>query len=286
MTYSTPLFLSSSGRSGTTMVMRILSAHPDILVRSIFPYETRMIQYAYLCKQNGKNVFDGQSVNLKQTEYKPFQGNDDLANQWAKRQLNVPLGENGESLAKAFYQAILEEEGKKDPVYVAEKTIGLDLVTELINTFEEACVIALFRDPRDIFCSIKSFNARRGFLSFGEEYGDELLFEFTVSFLKRLKSFSEVYPRVFRVNYEDLIYNPAESIVQLFSQLNVRTDFSIIENATNSAFHEKTNQIKHHKTSGENVKNSVDRWRKIEDENIIEIFDRFQDDIKELGYDY
>jgi len=282
----TPLFLTSSGRSGTTMMMKILSAHPDILARTIFPYETRMIQYAYLCEKNGNKVFDGESISLKQTEYKPFQGDDYLARHWAKRQLNMPLGENGKSLAKAYYQVTLEEENKSNPVYVAEKTIGLELVTELIKSFEDARVIALFRDPRDIFCSIKSFNARRGFLSFGEEHGDELMFEFTVNFLKRLKSFSEVNPCIFRVNYEDLIYKPAESVVQLFSKLNLRADIPIIENVINSAFHENTNQIKRHKTSGINAKNSVDRWRNIEDERTIEMFDRFQDDIKKLGYDY
>ena len=40
-----PIMVTSPGRSGSTLLMRMLAEHPDIIVHERFPYETNVFSY-------------------------------------------------------------------------------------------------------------------------------------------------------------------------------------------------------------------------------------------------
>lgn len=60
-----PIFVVSTGRSGSSMLMRLFSFHPQILVRSVFPYESRAFQNYYLASRNGLSHADFSPIEFK-----------------------------------------------------------------------------------------------------------------------------------------------------------------------------------------------------------------------------
>ena len=280
-----PLFIASTGRAGSTLMMRILSCHPQILIRTLFPYETRAAQYYYISSLQEPKLTSFLPVKFKNAEYRPFNSKlDPKSLAWSEKYNNLDLGNNGENITSKYYNFLSEIENKSEAIYYAEKTIGLSLMKEITQSLENSKVIFLQRDPRDIFFSIKSFNAKRGSLTFGEEDGDEALFSRLITFYKvSIKLMETLKERAIVIRYEDIMVNNYETLLWLFKKLGLNHKQELINSIIDSAFLLDNNTKQHCTTSkGES---SVSRWKQNANNRYLEIFDEFKNTLEILGYD-
>lgn len=279
-----PIFLASTGRAGSTLMMKVLSLHRQILARQIFPYEARAFQYYYLCDRQGEKHPTFLPIKLENVEYRPFQGNDKESVIWSEKNTSLVVEEYGANLTEKYYRFVSEIEEKPEAMSFVEKAIGLDLIKSITQFFHESQVIFLRRDPRDTFFSIKSFNQKRGFLSFGEEAGDEAMFSGLISYYKETIIFAKTLgARAITIRYEDLISSKDETLSCLFKKLKLDYSNLQINNLVNSAF-DLTKEVKNHRTT-EGEKTSLARWKREANSETIEMFEKFKDVINTLGYE-
>lgn len=279
----TPIYLVSSGRSGSTLLMKILSLHPQILVRSIFPYETRASQYYYLSYQQGKKQSSFSLLEFKNAVYRPFPLKDKDSAKWSESQSSTELTELGHNLTESYYSFLSVLEKKEKVSYFAEKAKGIHLCKLMTENFPNSKVIFLYRDPRDIFISAKLFNKKRGNSRFGGDKGDHAMYSQIIRFLKTAKKFSKnLGDRAVTITYEYLIEDKKNAIKALFEGLDIELNEDKVEKIAQVAF-EKTEESEKHKTT-EEAKKSVERWRDEVDEETNEIFKKFSNEIEDLGY--
>jgi len=279
------LFIASTGRAGSTLMMRILSCHPEILIRTLFPYETRAAQYYYVSSLQEPKSPIFLPIKFKNAEYRPFNSKldpDSIA--WSQNYNNIDLGNNGEQITNEYYNFLSEIENKSEAIYYAEKTIGLSLMKEITQSLNNSKVIFLQRDPRDTFFSIKSFNAKRGSLTFGEEDGDEALFSRLITFYKvSIKLIETLKERAVVIRYEDIMTNNYETLLLLFKKLGLNHQEELINSIVNSAFLVDKNTKQHCTTSKD--ESSISRWIQNANSEHLAIFDEFKKTLKVLGYD-
>ena len=279
-----PILVASTGRAGSTLLMKVLASHPEIIVRSLFPYETRASQYYYICNFEEMDTANFNPINWNGIEYRPFQGNDKKSAFWSQQQTQKGWEKQQVNLSDEYYSFVAELEDKPLAKSFAEKLVGLSLVEPMINSFPESKVIFLQRDPRDTFFSVKSFNQKRGYVSFGEEKGEATLFTNIISFYKYSQKLKKTLSQVNYINlkYEQLVTEKMATISQLFNSLDVDNSDRQVLAAIKYAFAESPESLKH-KTST-NVSASMSRWKREADDQVLEIFASFQKDLEQIGY--
>ena len=280
-----PIFLSSTGRAGSTLLMKILSCHSQIAVRTLFPHETRASQYYYLSHLQEQKKPTFLPLKLNGIEYRPFQGNDKESIAWSNKHRNVVIEGNGANLTEDYYRFVSKIENKPQASCFAEKLIGLPLVKQMVQDFKESQVIFLRRDPRDTFFSIKSFNKKRGFFSFGEEAGDEVMFSRLMSYYQGTINFAKsLDSRAVIVRYEDLINSKHDTILYLFKSLELDYSKQQIAQVIDSAF-EESKEVEFHRTTNKQ-KSSLARWKRESKDESLAIFNKFKTAFIILDYEY
>lgn len=277
------ILVASTGRAGSTLLMKILASHSEIVVRSLFPYETRASQYYYLANQKKVKMIDFAPITWNNTEYRPFQANDRQSTLWSQQQ-TTPNNQQSDHFSEAYYSFVSELENKPLAKCFAEKLIGLSLVKPMIDSFSETKVVFLQRDPRDTFFSIKSFNKKRGYLSFGEQQGEHALFANIIGFYKHCQRLRKTLNQENYINikYENLVTEKMATISQLFKKLDMDNSERQVLAAIEYAFAESPESL-NHKTSN-NVSASMSRWKLEADEPVLEIFASFKKELELMNY--
>ena len=185
----------------------------------------------------------------------------------------------GELLAagwRAFSDHVRSATGRPSANYYAEKTPHH--VVKSLDSSIPYCFIALLRDPRDVFLSIKNFNEKRQKKAFGWREGQSDR-EFAVQFLPKLKMAFSWARRAERaengllVCYEDLIRNPEYSYSKIGDFL--KTTVRAPEGAKIFTVH----------GTSESPLDSVGGWRKALDPAIADMITRSVDaELNEFGY--
>ena len=185
------------------------------------------------------------------------------------------------SLWTEFSIAMRETQGiaMDTPALYAEKTPNE--VAERANELLQAKNLFLLRDPRDEMVSIKSFNDKRGFNSFGWLDADtDISYAHKICknrrvFLQNIISF-EANERRMYVRYEDLILDGSNQTERLSSWLDQSLSFK--KATSNKQIQEK------HMTSG-TPSASVGRWKKELSNDVLQIFSKeLGTELSELGY--
>jgi hypothetical protein len=278
------LLLCSTGRAGSSIAMRILGAHEEILTRYLFPYETRAAQYYYARSLAEQKDNQFSPVKHRGAAYSPFQGGDSQSKQWMDGiEKSLSGYASAESLTSAYYDYIANIEGKSNCACVVEKTIGTELGVAMLQDNADYKMLILSRDPRDIFYSVKAFNKKRGYVDFGENLGDDRLFSNLVNFLKRAEEIETAFgERTSKLRYEDMVTKPCEAFEKVFKWLGVRSDSDYVESIVKSAFGDDEN-TSNHRTSTD-IHESIGRWRKESDPSDRALFTTKQVLLGRYGY--
>ena len=267
-----PLILSSSGRSGTTWFMRLLSQHPAIVTSQIYAYETRVAPFLMQLLQ-----FFSQRANPIET---PF------------REDYPPKGAAFcQQTIDAFYQHLAEAQGQiispTGLTYFAEKNVFNPNIDLLMEIYPKGKEIILVRDFRDVACSILAFNKKRGEKGFGRKrfkndraHLREVVKNSALSVKKRWNKRSE---EAFLVRYEDLILSPEETLRGVLEYLNLENSQEAIANIIEKAS-EDTPYTQWHQTSS-SAKDSIGRWRQDLEPSLQKVCNQvLADALREFGY--
>jgi hypothetical protein len=272
-----PIIVTSLGRSGSTLVMRLLSAHPQILVLRQHPYEVSPLRYwlhvlsvlsargDYQKSANPDMV--GQHHDL--VGKNPYHVQPVLEiprlGEWLSRGFPDELAAFCLRNIETFYEKLEEayERQGKGTRYFAEKSAPLMLLNLLPQLYSEARELVLVRDLRDVFCSVRSFNHKRGTVGFGYELVDS-----DVEYLRLLRTNGELMlahwrerqQRSFLLHYEALITRPKETLQQVLEYLNLDSSPEILLQMVQSMA-EETADLKQHRTVAD-PQATIGRWRR------------------------
>lgn len=290
-----PLPLTALGRTGTTWLMLLLRAHPQVLVAPPFPYEMRLGPYwaavfdalsrpeSYLQQvashQRGRWWWLGDASHPVET--------------WLERGAGARLvgGEAVEALAAfcrdriaGFYAALAAAEGRTGARFFAEKHLpgaaSRQLLGELFPGLRE---VVLVRDLRDMLCSVLAFNARRGYAAFQRE-----LFPGDAEYVASLRGPALALRDAARsgahvVRYEDLLGDPPATLQRLFAALGLEAGEPVVQEVLARAAAAEPDEQARHRTSPSG--GSVGRWRRDLPEPLARCCaEHLGDVLREFGY--
>lgn len=199
------LLFSAGQRCGSTLVQRLLSSHPDVMIwgeqegqlRQIFGAAERMI---HLSDYDGAEARDA----FVSGGYQSFMAN------------LMPEGEWIDEALRQFVRVLFEDraaaQGKR--VWgIKEVRYGMPEARVLHRLFPGAVVIQLVRDPRDVLRSLYLWEHRYA-------WWDRRRTELAVRDWHRVaESFqhcsAELSPPVLRLRYEDVVADPAGASEQI-----------------------------------------------------------------------
>jgi hypothetical protein len=237
-----------SGRTGSTLLMQLLATAPTIEFDRVAPYEHNYL--AYFSDLAGQVAQPIQSPDARRapapvllpTPFPAMLDGDELAGRLLR------------GMWREFSD--LRRQHNPDARFWAEK-FGDRAVPA---TLPAAKVLLLIRDPRDIWCSINSFDDRRGFYGFGRQ-ADESRASFLKFFLGSVHDLLDrSFPQsssVLLVRYEDLVTRVDREARRIGAWLGVDLDPAAVI-ANRSSFRE-------HMTSADpasDPSSSVGRWRR------------------------
>lgn len=200
-----PLFVVSIGRSGTTVLMSLLTQHPRIISDTGYPFEFRL--FAAAADPENKTLTDAVFAY-------PLDGD--------RGKLLAPA--YGQGLTPAATQHILGNLAAaqgKTPLFAAEK-VGPRLLPIVQAAYPMARYVLLLRDPRDVVVSARAFDAKRGFRGFQERDGDsdeEVVLKYK-PLIDTLAAFREK-ERPLTIRYDELMCSREETLLRLFGGLGL-----------------------------------------------------------------
>jgi hypothetical protein len=199
------IFIGGCGRSGTTLVQKILSAHSKIIGGPEFDH--------------AKELF-----HLYQNMTTPVS----LMRQSFYYDKNT-LRQSFHSFYKSFFMKLLTK--KESIIYISEKTpTNIDVADLFLEVFPDAVFINIFRDGRDVMVShidVRNRYALQGTPVRPEDYGVRRISSiWNASIDKFFHVLQHPYysRRFFSIRYEELVSNPNSVLPKLFEFLHLELE--------------------------------------------------------------
>lgn len=256
---SAPLGITSLGRSGSTLLMKALGAHPDIAVAGDYPHEARVVAYALLRRKLAVERSNFGDTRIA-VAVPPFESLDAAHPKSGESPSGPPTPFELPSVDAATRDYVTDAYsrlcgGRRR--FVAEKGIPILQAREV---FPDTREILLVRDFRDVLASALAFNAKRGFDDFGRQLVDTDE-EFVEVVATRARNLARVWSQDRRpvelVRYEDLVADTSGTLATLLENLDLDPSPAA---AMAAAATDQTVQARHGTSS--DAAASVAKWRR------------------------
>jgi hypothetical protein len=293
-----PLLVATLGRSGSSWLLRLLGQHPGVLTYRPFECETRAGAYwahVFGALAQPKSYLQPMSaVDLGGRWWLGPASLDQLPAVRDPAVLSCLGGVGVQSLAcfcqerlNALYRAVASAGGSADARYFAEKHQPDPFVGRVLREWYAGMrEIVLVRDPRDLFCSIEAFNAKRGYAAFGRgQHTDER------DYIRLLKRWMNDLVAVWRgrpsavhlLRYEDVVREPRRTLGGVLKYLELEGGAEVLDGMLQRASPD-TAGMRHHRTSQSQAE-SVGRWQRDLPASLQDLFaSEFAETLTELGY--
>ena len=296
-----PLLVNSFGRTGTTLLMRMLAAHPAVVVYARPPYEARGGKYwLHVLKtlaapaDASKRVGAPMEFHLEplaaggnpfySAAFAPWPE----VEAWSGAAYVEDLAAFCQRSIDGWYLATAAAQGQAiEPlVYFAEKHFPDAYPRLMRDLYPDARELFLVSDFRDMVASMQAYNARKGSGDFGRDKAGS-----DGAWLAYLHQNLLVLRAAWRdrgepgslVRYEDLVRDPASTLPPLLTSLGLdaapETVSRLIAAATPDA-----PELRGHGTAG-SPEASIERWRNdLSPELQAAAEETFHDLLQEFGY--
>jgi hypothetical protein len=270
-----PLLVNSFGRTGTTLLMRMLSAHPGVVVYNRPPYEARGGKYWTHVLKTLASPTDARKRVGAPTEFhleplaaggNPFYSAAFAAwpevEAWSGSTYITDLAAFCQRSIDGWYLATAAAQGQAIAplVYFAEKHFS-DAYPQLMRElYPKARELFLVRDFRDMVASMLAYNARKGFGDFGRalvESDEAWLNYLHKTFLVLRAAWRDRGERGSLVRYEDLVRDPATTLPPLLNLLGLEATPETVTHLLAAA---DAPELRGHATAG-SPSGSIGRWR-------------------------
>jgi hypothetical protein len=295
-----PLLVTSLGRSGSTWLIHLLAAHPAVVAYRPFSFEPRAATYwadvladlaepaSYTQQVEGEVRYPDPwwlgagprmtSELIPDEELRRWLGSDNIGD----------LATVAQQRIDALYLRIAGSDPGR-PELFAEKCLPQANVPQLLSElYPHAREVFLVRDFRDMLCSIRSFNRKRGNSAFGlagpdidAAYVQEALAPSVHSLVEEWRARSD---RAHLVRYEDLIAAPAKTLQAVLDHVGVDGSAGRVDDMLAQAA-KPIPGMAGHRTAGDQAA-SIGRWRKELEPGMRDACDAaFGEALGEFGYE-
>ncbi len=267
-----PLIVTTLGRTGSMLLLRLLEGHPEILVLRPHRYEQRVAGYwvevllalsdpsGYMRQLAPAGSLDEPRWWLGDEGPTAHANPADPLHRWLGRDAVFALAQTCRSRIDALYAQAAAQAGGNLRYFAEKHTLRSAALTA--ELYPEAREVFLVRDFRDMVASILAFNRKRGVKGFGEggaagevDYVDRL-----AGWANALvRSFERRSARAHLVRYEDLVLEPVATVTSLLSYLDVDASSAAVDHMRAALTAELPELAQH--TTAPDPAASVGRWR-------------------------
>jgi hypothetical protein len=296
-----PLLVTSIGRMGTTLLMKMLAAHPGVVTYARPPYEARGGKYwLHVLKvlaapaDASKRVGAPMEFHLEPLAAggNPFYSAVFMAwpdvEAWSGSAYVEDLAAFCQRSIDGWYLAAAIAQGQPErPLrYFAEKHFPDDYPRRMRELYPGARELFLVRDFRDTIASMRSYNARTGFGDFGREAAGSdaaWLAGLRQGLLALRDAWRERGEPHTLVHYEDLVREPRATLPPLLTALGLDATEETVARIIAVAAPDATD-LKGHGTAT-SPEASIGRWRyDLPAELQVAAQESFGDLLREFGY--
>ena len=272
-----PILVRTLGRAGSTWLTQALGAHPEAVAYRPFDFEPRVLDYwmeivRTLSHPHSYAQSVDPDVDVERAWWvgrRRSRGPLSLAGEpgverWLETESVERLAGFAQAQVDAFYQRVAASDGKPDArrfVERAHEWHEIELAREL---YDDARLVFLVRDMRDLLASRIAFNRKTGLAQFGYDasVGDE---EYVRGVMRTevddlYESWRALRSDAILMRYEDLVLRPQETLGELFEHIGVAADGDTVSQVLERArARAPERQAGHRTTANENA--SIGRWR-------------------------
>ena len=269
-----PLMVTTIGRTGSSMLVHLLGAHPSVVAYRPFRVEPRVASYwigvlrslsepaSYRRQMQGRNLQDPtwwlgtEGRVARRTQDTEFQD-------WLGSEAVQTLAGFAQSRIDDVYARIAGLQQRPGAAYFAEK-YQPDAVPPLMwELYPGAREVVLVRDFRDMLCSILAFNAKRGVQGFGRDRAasdEEFVDEMGKPAVALARSWEQRASRAHLIRYEDLVARPAETVEGLLDYVGIDSGEQVVQ-AMLEELDQAEDEAAKHRTTSAGADESIGRWR-------------------------
>ncbi len=269
-----PLMVTTLGRTGSTAMIRLLAAHPQVVAYRPFRNEPRVASYwmgvlrglsepaSYRRQLSPTGPLD-KAWWLGDRPPLPRRLGDPAIDEWLGRPAVEETAAFCQSRVDAIYGQIAGTAGRPGARYFAEK-LRPDWVPRLVwEIYPRVREIVLVRDFRDMVSSMLAFNSKRGFQGFRRdrvasdaEFVTENVKDSAAALAQAWRERSD---RAHLVRYEDLIANPRDTLEGILEYLELDSDAVTLAAMTAGLTERRPEDESHRTAAGPEA--SLGRWR-------------------------
>ncbi|MDC0311402.1 sulfotransferase [bacterium] len=267
------VFVVGVGRSGTSLTQLLLASHPDI---------TFLPEINFIRRFAGKNLLTKGCVKDKEQLIRLLLEDEKVQRLPFCYRQEIAESIRSDNPEKVFLNSILNNEQFSKSNYIGIKDARLiEHGTTLLNTFKNARIVHVYRDPRDVLASKKKAAWSR----------DNSLWRNLASGRIQLDAISKTRNsdfshRLFDIKYEDLLMAPEANLRKLCSFLQIEYTSEMLDfhhNTSGLVFQDEMQYKKN--LLNPLMKNNAGKWKsQLTDFEIIAVEALFAKELTRFDY--